>query len=1173
MQKCINTSIVDAYVNNIIVNIDNYIDKFKSLTPKCINGHILIPVIGDKNKHHFRHINAHDIITNTNGMTKWHLDWQSQFTDTEIDFPMLDGQINNRRADIVLKEHNIVVEIQHSQINSNEVLSRKKDYELHNHKTVWIIDGNDNIKITELQHTNRIFIEFTRDIWRYNSFNCYDYIFLNNEDKIYKIYPKYVKNKMIDVEKPVHKSDFITELKSNHCNVHKIDIPTQCNLYLKQQGAGNGKTYNIIQMLESEDFQQYPTLIAVTKQHSAKYMIYNEFKSQIENGNLKYLELESDNLDNNKYTITYKNKNNNNICNLVIATIDSLMYSLGNINNNEINNFEGIVNSIIDGYIIKNKINSINYANINIKLNKNICLICDETQDLSSDYAKAIIKIMRDRYIDAYIVGDKLQSLVYEDNAFTYLCDNEFSYINKKTYEPSNICRRFTDNNLTTFVNNIIDFKKFNLPQINPYCENNIDNSLCVFEGKNVYNNETNEYKINSELKDIMDRYIYEVDKYDRKPNDFLVITPFTKNNPLVSALETAINKYWLDKYNNDDDDNNKFYNNYVIFHKSEEGTSIDLSESIDKTRIVSIHTSKGDGRKVVFVIGLTESSLKKFSGESNNLIYYSLIHVALTRMKEKLYIRVVQNNDDIHRKITQNLDSNNILNQSLNPELFIENTIKYKHIIEHMKSNKIYKELYENIINKSDIYELIDDQDDEHKIIDMGHHNIRYFAMVIYLYMKIINSQYKYSKDEIKKQLVAMFYTISSCKIHIVDKYEEYNNIINKNNNKNIIKKYICVLEFTNHSKDYRQYFNIICNFIKSVKGKINSILSGNISLLCPYECVILYYMMQICSQGIYTDISINDLYKITNIYNNSFDNNLEGHNDCICKEQFIGKSNNANNTKINDMRQYLYNHYENIENIGKVYDKCLHNYPNINWLINHSIKYNGANDMYKITKKFNIIGYSADTVIIIYVKPQVSNLNYNEILVDSIFDTFLLSTLNNNNDDDIEQYDAKIKEDIKRFSKKCIKTIIFSLNKNDYIELEWKSSNSNNTILSNNQLILNKIKEYITGEYNTECNNIYSYYKFVKGSLKITDSNKLITNIINKFNKHKYHDKHPEFVGNLLKDIEYYVKNKKNINDFDDYNTFTNLLLSKIDESVSNYLGFEEIVEIEKVKEVEEM
>ena len=54
-------------------------------------------------------------------------------------------------------------------------------------------------------------------------------------------------------------------------------------------------------------------------------------------------------------------------------------------------------------------------------LNKKLCLFIDETQDLTKEYGEAIVRIIKDKYIDAYIVGDKLQSISYENNAFVYL--------------------------------------------------------------------------------------------------------------------------------------------------------------------------------------------------------------------------------------------------------------------------------------------------------------------------------------------------------------------------------------------------------------------------------------------------------------------------------------------------------------------------------------------------------------------------------------------------------------------------------------------------------------------------------------------------------------------------------------------------------------------------------
>ena len=59
------------------------------------------------------------------------------------------------------------------------------------------------------------------------------------------------------------------------------EIIKQSNLYIKQQGAGNGKTYGLIQNLKNKNFSHYDYFIIVSKQHSAKTIIYNEFNPTV----------------------------------------------------------------------------------------------------------------------------------------------------------------------------------------------------------------------------------------------------------------------------------------------------------------------------------------------------------------------------------------------------------------------------------------------------------------------------------------------------------------------------------------------------------------------------------------------------------------------------------------------------------------------------------------------------------------------------------------------------------------------------------------------------------------------------------------------------------------------------------------------------------------------------
>ena len=1154
--KCnINFQSKFAYVRNKCINTNDYVNEYvnnnKKSKLKCINGHELIFANGQVKSPYFRHKNSDDV--GGFPMTEWHCEWQSNFPNTEQPFPKInDKQIKNRKADVLIKDHNFVVEFQHSKIDYDEVNNRKNDYDLNDKKTIWIIDGNNGISVKNLDYCNRIFLEFTTDTWKYKSFICYEYIFIDINGLIYKLSPKNVKSDMIDVEQPIIKEDFINLLNSNDKIINTFDLPHQCNLYIKQEGAGNGKTFGLIQMLESNEFEHYKYFIIVTKQHSAKYVIYKEFKEQIEDSRLKYLTIDKEEDENKKYKITYTNKKNNSQCQLVVGTIDSLIYILGNKNHTELDKFSGLVNSIVDGFIEKNNKKTINYGGININLNKEVCLICDETQDLTIDYAKAIIQIMRNKYIDSYIVGDKLQSLTNKENGFTYLMDNDFSYINKKSFEYINTCRRFYHPDLVEFVNSVVPFTKYQLPSIIPYKVSKDDNNVVtIFIGKNIYATENNENKINSEVEKIMDYYIKEVNNNDYKPNDFLFVTPFTNKNPLVNAIETAISMYWNKKYENNN------FERYAIFHKSEEGTSINLTESENSTRIVSIHSSKGDGRNIVFVIGLDEQSLVRFSKENNNLIYDSLIHVALTRMKKKLYIRLIDNNDDIYQRVAKYTCDNNT-DVKIKPNLLISKKIKYQEITDSIKTNDDFESLRNKIINECNNLEV--NQEDEKKIIDMGHHTIRYTSMMIYLYIKIIKNETKINDNEVKKQIQAKFIKIRDSQIYQTNKWQDYNNYLKENK--------IALLKLSNNGRDYNKYYNIIYDFMNSVKNKIKGIFDNKINMLCPLESVILYFMTQICRNGIYADITINELYNVIDIYSKSFNDDIKGHDDCLCKKHFKQQTIEIN-SKIKKMNKYLLNHYEQIYNMGKIYEQFLNKFPKVNWLIDHQINLNGNNNDFQIERKFQLIGYDNENIFIIYCKPQLSSLNYNQTLIDSIFDTFLINNVKKPLEDmeEVKQYNKSLK-DYDKFNNKNIKTILFTLDKNDFMMLEWKNDNEN-LIIKYRDLIVGKIKDKIISKYFIESKYIYYFYKYFKDKLidhKLTPE-KTIKNIINEFKNDKNNDKIPDFILRFLYKIENKLddcldkkEKQKIIDELDDKTIFLEKLNDKIKESTKDFLGIED-------------
>lgn len=934
-----------AFINGNKIHIQ---DSKKNIgTPLCHKQHELVFVNGEKRKPYFRHKNSSD--TYYSNITQWHLDWQEHFPETEIEFKKCTNQISLRRADIVLNEDTII-EIQHSSIDKKSVEERKHDYSQHNKSIVWIIDGNTGINVTFLNNANRVYLEF-QEYWKFESFITYENVYYDIDHKIYKVNPSLIKSKMIDVEQPVDKDYFISCVLEGNFNLWKDEKITQSNLYVKQLGAGNGKTYEAVRLPIQPDFQHYKYFIYLTKQHSAKTVIKQE---------LDILDNECEVIqehiqDDKKYLYTLKTGQK-----VIIATLDSFIFSIADKTKvvENTNLFEAYVNRIIDGKYIIHPNGKTKFATFNPCINKETIIILDETQDLSDNYARALLKIMRDKYIDLYVIGDQLQSLSIEENAFVYFKHYEFSYIKKSYFPPLNVCRRFKHTHIRDFVNSIINFSKYNLPQIELYQE---DNSKGGYEC-GIY-----------DIEQIIEKYKYEVNTYNRLPEDFLFVTPILKKNSVFEDIQTAINQFWLDKFQDEtyienvlnkneywrNNTDTNIYRNYAVFHKSEEGTSINLDDSEHATRMVSIHSSKGDGRNVVFVIGLSEGKLNCF-GKTDSLVYNSLIHVALTRAKEKMYVCLEDKHDGIFYKFVSNTDN-------------IEN-MKFPNVSENIKY-AIDFECDDNLKNVLSKFSL-DNTSENKKIIDMSHHYIRFWCIYINVFTNI--------KDN-KKQSIALFHNVKNASVKIVDNYKDFKKLLKLNNQKHRERnRVIPVYNFGENKKDYKTYLDILCKYIPFLQEKVKRYLRFEKVKFCPIESIILSYMIMCVEDGVYTDFSINSLYDLVDKYYKNYNHN---HENCLCNSLFPCNYKPSNLT----LDDYICHHYDKMKIIDYQLDKVNEKYPDLDWLNLYKLNYKGETNAFYINKKFNFIGYNDKHVIITYIKPSFSELNFNEFVLETFFDTFL--------------------------------------------------------------------------------------------------------------------------------------------------------------------------------------
>ncbi len=1131
-----NVSFISQYcfINGNQICVYDYIKNNDKQPIFCLKGHELILANGEKNKPHFRHKNNCDV--SGNPMTLWHTEWQSRFPKTEICFSCKPTQLKTRCADVLLNEKKIL-EIQHSKYEKEEIDDRKQDYQLHGVDIIWLVDGNKNITVKKLEHANRVYLEFEADYWKYNSFTSYDFIFIDIGSIIYKINPNNVKSHMIDVENGKSKDEFIEALQ-NVQDIWKNEEPEQCNLFIKQQGAGNGKTHGIIKMLEDDDKSHYTSFIFITKQHSAKHIIKTEFENQQKTFQyLKKIEI----IENNKkYIIKYFNEKSQKNCQIIISTLDSFTYSIGDKNHSHFDKFEGLIYSIIDCHIETKKCGTINFAKVNPKLNKETLLVLDEFQDPSEYYAKAIVQIMRNKYIDVFIVGDKLQSISNEKNAFTYFLENDFPSINIIKLESSNICRRFIHPTLVEFVNYMIPFEKYGLPEIKPYkvYDGQETTPLVFFNGlflDSKNKSDANDEILSKEVEKIMEYYCSEVYENTRSPEDFLIVTPFTKNNPLVDALLLAINIFWKTKFTEED----KYYR-YAIFHKSEEGSSIDLSESDYSTRIVSCHSSKGDGRNVVFMIGFNEGALKKFSQSSNNLIYDSLLHVAITRMKEKLYIQY-NNNGDIANKI--NIYRQNFMmceDKEMKPSVNITKNIKFDEIVSS-SINTSY-ELFESIFKNADFEPLIESTG-ETRIIDLGNHMIRYSSLLITILLEIVNKEKTSNDSDIKKQIIAILNRVCKSDIITVNTLKEYYTLLKGG--------CIPIIRISNKGKDYIRYFKAILEVASHLKTKLKKILQNSENIvLCPLECIILNYLIEIVHRKEYSDINIVDIYDIIDLYDNSFDD-ISGHENCLCKKHFKSQV-IVKNRKIENVKLYLYKHFEKMNDIKITMNSFHTKYPKINWLYDQHIVYEGNSNFYT-HKNFVLIGYDEDNVIIAYIKPQFKSLNYNEILVNSIFHTHLVTNVKKMKED-------RISENYNKFYGKKVSICVFTLDRTEPYYIDWQDFI--------NPIVKERMLTNIIEKYKLETNNLYYFYKYWRlycpaNETRPSDFVRFLKEQICIIDKH---DHLPNYIDEFISHIGFEIeisrdKNKKRLilENYDNSEYFNEQLERHLELNAKRYLSIE--------------
>lgn len=257
-------------------------------------------------------------------------------------------------------------------------------------------------------------------------------------------------------------------------------------------------------------------------------------------------------------------------------------------------------------------------------------ILIDECQDFSSTKAQLIVSLLQKVNVNAVFCGDYMQTI------FEKSFENEthpmkiFSTLGCEHFYMQK-CYRCPAGHVS-FCNMILK-KELEKYKCKPLIATNTEHHHKPFLF--THGSTTKKYDVHllvAQLCTMVDGIM----KYDKtlKPADFCFMMRKSNNQPVFEKLRVSLENLW----------NSYGYTNSVIhFITQYDGyrNSIQWNHALDKSCLISIHGDKGKGHKVVFFIGLTQKSIPDECAmhKENELIYHSLLNVALTRSTKYLFV------------------------------------------------------------------------------------------------------------------------------------------------------------------------------------------------------------------------------------------------------------------------------------------------------------------------------------------------------------------------------------------------------------------------------------------------------------------------------------------------------------------------------------------------------
>lgn len=992
---------------------------------------------------HFRHKNPGDATGRE--MSEWHRSMQNdhEWKDKEHLCPIKDRQIKERRIDAV-NETNQAIEFQHSNITRREVDDRRHDHGLHGFgPAIWVVDGtqgNVSLRIACSRDGKplSVMLKLQRK-WLYQSFMEEKHYFIHVGDFVYKIDPSAINKKSSTVTvKPGKPLKEFMEILQKDINMWSENTVVKRKIFKRQWCAGSGKTHGLWQMIN--DDTHYLNHIFVVKTNAATAHIRKELMSQLENKSLPnmedvhldgvpYHEFKARNLSEQpagrKTRINFTR--NGERCKVIVCTIDSYLWRMGNPDKRACDTFASLVEKIGKAEYKDNAITSsggIRFGPDQFNIDPTTRLVIDEAQDLPKPYLKCLLSLMDDFGCDLVACGDSYQKIYHTTCMFDSI-DKCLADKYDVKITSNDTCRRMKNRALMEVRNKIIDDEKYGGKPISNIHPDHSDRDArydCIkieqtpdywYTDKNGKRHRdtllTNNYVIIRTIEYIDSVVNAENDINKCVPESFEFIFGYISNNALAKDLEDELTIYWRNKFRNKEYQDRVLKNhpywskhyettsseNYVeLHHSEEERQTIELTTSEHKTRLVSIHSSKGDGRWCVIAFNINEAVLKIYTNGEMNQTYESLLNVAWTRAEMRFMFWLDPIYDDITKRVKRVAEDNQlVIGESIS---HIKDNINSKTLVNGILCDNMRYTALSESLNLPQYEEepcAHDTDHDTNQVTDWCHHVWKNSIIHVKTVAMILSNLDPYSgldEDWTSNQLKVVLDKIQQASIVEVQSPRDCRDVIWRKHGSSDNLKQIPIPRQT-FGDDFDAIKQAIEYVLQRVRKFIND--SARRSLdddhgdgdegFKTFHYLVLEYLMEVIQKRQYA--SMNSVALLRH-YRKIKDN--DAHHDA---------------------------HYSEIENIGKsieaLWNKLKSDYPDEKfiWNLYHKVDYGGDTKSFHMYDQFSLIAYSTERVIPIIIKPETNSLNFPKIMTQVLCNDFILRNVSNDTKKNHGKYSGK--------------------------------------------------------------------------------------------------------------------------------------------------------------------